>query len=167
MATRRTWLWIVLGVLGFCVFCLIAVAGAGVYFVSQHIKTERVTNADAIRAFDEVKARFSGAPPLYELDNTEQPRMARPLSELPTSNAKPDQLWLLAWDPDDERLVKASLPFWILTMGGQQKMEVAGRGRDFDLDRLKLDPQELERIGPRLVFDFRDHDGARVLLWTQ
>jgi hypothetical protein len=166
MASRRTWLWIVVGVLGFGIFCLIAVAGAGVYFVSRHIKTERVTNADAIRAFDDVKARFPGAVPLYELDNTEQPRMVHPLTDLPSSNAKPDQLWLLAWDPDDERLVKLSLPFWVLTVGSQ-KMEVAGRGRDFDLDRLKLDPRELERIGPRLVFDFRDRDGARVLLWTQ
>jgi hypothetical protein len=50
---------------------------------------------------------------------------------------------------------------------GRQKMEVAGRGRDFDLERLKLDTRELERIGPKLVFDFRDRDGARVLLWTQ
>ena len=166
MASRRTWVWLVLGVVALCVFCLIAVAGAGVYFVSRHIKTERVTNADAIRAFDEVKARFPGAVPLYEIDNTDQPRLVRPLTELPSSNAKPDNLQLLAWDPDDERLVKLSLPFWVLTVG-RQKMEVAGRGRDFDLDRLKLDAGELERIGPRLVFDFRDRDGARVLLWTQ
>ena len=165
MASRRTWVWIILGVLGFCVFCLMAAAGAGVYFVSRHIKTERVTNADAIRAFDEIKARFPGAP-LYELDNTEQPRVVRPLTELPSANSKPEHLWLLAWDPDDERLVKLSLPFWVLAVG-RQKMEVAGRGRDFDLERLKLDTRELERIGPKLVFDFRDRDGARVLLWTQ
>jgi hypothetical protein len=86
--------------------------------------------------------------------------------DLPTSTSKPESLWLLAWDPDDERLVKVSLPFWMLSVG-RKKMEIGGEGREFDFEQLNLDPQELERIGPALVFDFRERDGARVLLWTQ
>ena len=166
MATRKTWVWIIVGIAGVSLVALIAVAGAGVYFVSRHIRTERMTSADAIRAFDSVKSSFHDQRPLYELDSAEHPRVVRPLMDLPTSNTKPESLWVLAWDPDDERLVKVSLPFWMLSVG-RKKMEIAGAGREFDLERLNLDTNELERIGPALLFDLRERDGARVLLWTQ
>jgi hypothetical protein len=42
-----------------------------------------------------------------------------------------------------------------------------GSDEGFDLEHLNLDGEELARIGPALVFDYRDRDGARVLLWTQ
>ena len=166
MASRKTWVWVVVGVLSVCVVALIAVAGAGVYFVSRHIRSEHVTNADAIRAFDAIKASFPDQRPLYELDDAQHPRAVRPLNNLPAGTVKPESLWVLAWDPDDERLVKVSLPFWVLSVG-RKKMDIAGAGREFDLERLNLEPRELERIGPALLFDFRERDGARVLLWTQ
>ena len=89
MASRRTWVWVVVGTGGVCLVGLIAVAGAGVYFVSRHISTERSTSADAIRAFDGVKATFPDQRPLYELDNEERPTMPRPFSEFPTSAKRP------------------------------------------------------------------------------
>jgi hypothetical protein len=90
--------------------------------------------------------------------------MPRPFSEFPTSSVRPEQLRVLAWDPDEERLIKISLPFWILKMH-KAKMDV-GAGEGFDLEHLNLDGEELARIGPALVFDYRERNGARVLLWT-
>ena len=46
-------------------------------------------------------------------------------------------------------------------------MRIAHGANGFDFERLNLDVDELERIGPALVFDFRNQDGARVLLWTR
>lgn len=158
-------MWVVVGAGGVCLVGLFAVAGAGVYFISRHISTERSTAADAIRAFDAVKTKFGEQRPLYELDNQERPTMPRPFSEIPTSPARPEHLWLLAWDPDEERLIRISLPFWILKMH-KAKLDV-GAGEGFDLEHLRLDGEELARIGPALVFDYRERDGARVLLWTQ
>jgi hypothetical protein len=166
MATRKTWIWIVVGVVGLGLAGLMAAAGAGIYFVSHHIKTERIDHADALRTFDEVKAALADPEPLYTLDASEELRVVRPLSELPTSGVRPESLHLLAWDPDAERLARVSLPFWILRFG-KGKLNVAGKDRDLNLERLELDPDELERVGPRLLFDVRHADGARVLLWTQ
>lgn len=166
MTARKTWVWVIVGVLAAALVVLVGVAGAGVYFVTRHIKTERVTSVEAIRAFDSAKAVFSDGRPLYELDAGESPRLARPFSELPSSSTKPENLWVLAWDPNEERLVKVSVPFWMLQFG-RHKMEFSNSGRRFDLERLHLDGAELERIGPALVFDYRDRDGTRVLLWTQ
>ena len=158
-------MWVVVGAGGVCLFGLIAVAGAGIYFVSRHISSEQSTSAEAIRAFDAVRTSFPDQRPLYELDNEDRPTMPRAFSEFPTSPTRPEHLRLLAWNPDEERLVKISLPFWILRMH-KAKLDV-GAGEAFDLEHLKLDGEELARIGPALVFDYRDRDGARVLLWTQ
>jgi hypothetical protein len=61
--------------------------------------------------------------------------------------------------------VKISLPFWLLRMG-RRKIDV-GKDAGFDLDRLNLDVNELERIGSMLVFEHRAPSGERVLIWTQ
>ena len=108
MASRRTW--IVVGVLGAGVAVLLVAAGGALYFVSQHVQTRRTTSADALRGFDEVRAAFGGQRPLYELDQQDEPRAVRPLRELPTAAKPPTNLWILAWDPQEERTVKLSLP---------------------------------------------------------
>ena len=104
----------------------------GVYFVSRHVSTERSTSADAIRAFDGVKASFPGSTRRSTSSTTKNGRtMPRPFSELPTSPTRPEHLRMLAWDPDEERLIKISLPFWILRMH-KAKLDV-GAGEGFDL----------------------------------
>lgn len=165
-SSRKTWIWIIAGALGVLLAVLIALAGAGVYFVSHHIHTERSTSADALTAFDAALVPFGTRAPLYELDSSEEPRLTRPLGQLPTAARPADSLSLLAWDPETERLVRVSLPFWSLRLG-QMKMSVSGAEQRFDLGKLHLDVDELARIGPSLVFDFRGREGVRVLLWTQ
>ncbi len=150
---------------GLTVLAMAAVAGLGLYFVASHISTDRTSSADALRTFDEVRAEFKNAQPLFELDSDETPRPTRAITELPTSDRRPEQLVILAWDPDDERLAKISLPFWMLRLG-RQNIDIQNDS-GFDLDELDLNVDELERVGPILVFDFRTSDGERVLIWTR
>ena len=37
----------------------------------------------------------------------------------------------------------------------------------FDFERMELDVNELERVGPVLLFEHRSNAGERVLIWTQ
>ena len=167
MATRRTWIWVLCGAAGIGLVALVVVAGSGIYFVSHHIHAEQSNAPEAIRAFDSVLAGMGGTPrALYELDASDQPHLTRPLADWPTGTHRPDTLWMLAWDPEQDRLIRVSLPFWVLRMG-HRRMPVGRKERGFDLNRLNLDVDELERIGPALVFDFRNQDGVRVLVWTQ
>lgn len=166
MATKRTWLWILLAVFGVGVLCMLALAGAGVYFVSNHVHTGQSTSVDAFRSFDEAKAAFKDQKPIFELDVREQPRIARSLADMPTSKDKPEMLWILAWDPDQERLVRVSVPFWVLRLG-KRKIDIFNGDRGFTLERLQLDTEELQRVGPQLLFDYRTPAGERVLVWTQ
>ena len=165
MPKRKTWVWILVSIAGVGFIAIVGVAIAGIVFVSRHVTTTHASAADADRAFEAAKAHFKDSRPLIELDPTERPRVTRPLSDLPTSSTKPGYLWVLVFDYRDERLVKVSLPFWLLRMG-RQKFDIA-KDQEFDLERLNIDVKELERIGPALVLDHRSTSGERVLVWTQ
>jgi hypothetical protein len=164
MAKRRTWLWILVAIVGLGLVCVIAMAGFGMYFVSRHVHAGPSTSADAFQAFDNARARFKDAKAIFELDDRERPRQMRQFGELPTSATRAEMVWILAWDPERERLVKMSLPFWVLRLG-RQKIDIANGG--FDFERLELDVNELQRVGSVLLFDFRTTNGKRVLIWTQ
>jgi len=166
MASRKTWLWVLVGICAMGLVVLIAAAGAGIYYVTRHVQSAPASSTDALRTFDAVKTSFGDTKPLYELDRTEHPRPTRPLSSLPTSRVPPKDLWVLVWDPDNERVIKLSLPFWMLRLG-KQKFSLPHGNAGVELENLDLDLRQLERIGPALVIDYRHPEGARVLLWTQ
>ena len=162
--SKRTWLWIVLAVLGLCVIFVIAIAGVGLYFVSSHVSTKTSTTAEAFSAFDAARAPFKDLPPVYEVDDRERVKQVRKIADLPDGKTRAKQMQVLVWDADRERLVKVSVPFWVLRMG-HQKIDIANS--DFELERLQLDVKELERVGPVLLLDLRSRGGQRVLIWTQ
>jgi flagellar basal body-associated protein FliL len=163
-AKRRTWLWILLGVLGLCVVGVIAIAGFGMYFVRNHIHAGTATPTQAFKAFDAATARFKDVKPIYEVDEHQHPRQLRQFNDLATSVEKAEFVWVLAWDPDRQRLVKVSIPFWLLKLG-RQKIDIMEGG--FDFQRMQLDVNELQRVGPVLLFDYKSAVGQRVLIWTQ
>ena len=161
---RRVWLWILLTVVGLCVIAVVAVAGFGMYFVRNHFHSGTATPTQAFKAFDAAGARFKDVRPIYEVDERRHPREVRKLSELPTSPEKAEFMWVLVWDPDHQKLVKMSVPFWMLKLG-KQKIDIAD-GR-FDFERLQLDVTELQRVGPVLLLEYKSLSGERVLVWTQ
>jgi hypothetical protein len=166
MATAKTWLLIVLGVLGFCVLSLLGIAGAGFYFVSHHIHLQQTTSTNAVRTFDSAREHFKSVQPLIEVDPFERPRETRALAEIPTSSIRPTNLNVLAWNPEDGKLVRVAVPFWVLRLGND-KLGFLREREGLNFDRLRLNAAELERIGPALVLDYRAPSGERVLLWTQ
>lgn len=162
--SKKTWIWILVALLGLGVVFVIAVAGFGFYFVANYVKAGQTSSAEAFKALDEARAAFKDAPPLFELDKYEDPRLTRRLEDMPTATRKADMLHILVWDPDRERLVRVTMPFWMLRLG-RQKIDISSGA--FDLQRLQLDVQELERVGSILLFDYRPPGGQRVLVWTQ
>ena len=162
----KTWVWVVVGIAGVGILCVVAMAAAGIYYFTQNIEARKASPIVAAREFDEVRARFKGQKPLIELDerghflksNTDRP--------FPANVRRPEKLCVLAFDPDDEGLVKVTVPFWLL------RLNVKGATVDFGnsnmrLEDLKLTVQQLERFGPTLVLDQRNAGGDRVLVWSQ
>lgn len=168
MKSRRTWIVVLSVALGCVALVLAAAAGAGVYFVSRHIRVEPASDAAATRALQDVRARFGDAQPLFSTAPSGRRLVAHPVPEAhpsPTGRTC-DDLHILAWDPDSERLVRASLPLWVLRYG-HQRFRLKSHAHDFDLSDLNLDVQALERAGPALLVDHRDSSGHRVVVWTE
>jgi hypothetical protein len=167
MAVRvRTWVWVVVAIVVIGILCVLAMAGLGFYFFSQHFATKAATAASATAEFEEVKAQFTGQKPLIELD--ERGRFLRSNSDRPSrANSKtPDQINVLAFDPDDQRIVRVTIPFWLLRLKSRGATVDFNGGR-LDLEDLKLTVEDLERFGPTLIVDHKASTGERVLVWSQ
>jgi len=165
MAAKKTWLWILVGGFAAVVVGLVALAAVGVYLVTRHVETRSASADDAQAAFEDVTRTFADPTPLYTLDENEEPRLSAPLSEKPNAAEPVTDVAVLVWDPHDDRLVRLSLPIWMLQLGDGE-LDVTKDGQNWPVDPLTLDVDELARIGPAVVFDYRDAGGARVLVWT-
>ncbi len=162
----KTWLKILLVVVAIGMLGMCAIAGAGIYFVSQHVNTERVSSGSALKQFDDALVPFKDQKPLIEIDASERVRRMRDLSQAPTAAVKATTLVVMAWEPDQGRIVNLKLPLWVLAMG-QRKVDLGVGAETFDLRRLELDVDEITRVGALLIVDVRGRSGERVLIWTE
>lgn len=162
----KTWIWIIVGIAVAGILFVIAMAGAGIYFVSRNFETRTATASSAATEFDAVRAKFTGQKALIELDERGDFLKSNAGREPAPGARRPETLYVMAFDPDDGGLVKVSIPFWLLRM----KMNNAGidfGGNRMDLEDLKLTVEDLDRLGPALVLDQRNAGGDRVLVWSQ
>lgn len=162
----KTWVWVLLGVIVTCVVGVIAIAGAGFYFFTRHIETRTVSPATATKEFEEVKAQFVGQKPLVELDRRGSFVRSNPDRPSSRNGRVPEELYVMAFDPDDGRVVRLKIPFWLLRLKTHGS-NINFNGRRMDLEDLKLSVADLERFGPTLIVDHSGIDGKRVLVWSQ
>jgi hypothetical protein len=164
-AKVKTWVWVVVAVVVIGVLGVVAMAGIGFYFFSQHIDTREATPTAAAQDFEQIKSRFASQQPLIELDD--RGRFLRANTDRPTSAEKPpEHLYIMAFDPDDERIVRMNIPFWLLRMK-MRGTTIDFNGNRMDLEDLRLSVEDLERFGPTLIVDHQSTRGERVLVWSQ
>lgn len=162
----KTWVWAVLAIAVVGILSVIAMAGIGLYFFSQHIDTKAASPAVAARDFEQVTNRFTGLKPLIELDERGRYLRANTDRQAPPHAKQPDELNVMAFDPDDGRIVRVSIPFWLLRMK-MRGTTIDFNGNRMDLEDLKLTVEDLERFGPTLIVDHRSTSGERVVVWSQ
>lgn len=162
----KTWVWVVLAIAAVCILCVIALAGVGVYFFSQHINTRAASPASAARDFEQVATRFTGQKPLIELDDRGRYLRANTDRQSPPNVRPPEELHVMAFDPDDGRIVRVTIPFWLLRMK-MRGTTIDFNGNRMDLEDLKLTVEDLEHFGPTLIVDHRATSGERVMVWSQ
>jgi hypothetical protein len=160
----KTWVWIVVGVFALGILFVIAMAAAGLWFVRSHVEIRPATTAAVTEDFQTIRARFASQKPLIELD--ERGNVFHANTDRPLSTVRVQSLNIMAFDPDEERVVRMDLPFWLLRLkmrGG--RFDVGGNNVDFA--KLHLTVEDLERYGPTLILDQKDSNGSRVLIWSQ
>lgn len=82
------------------------------------------------------------------------------------------QLNVLVYDPDDQQLVKVSLPMWIARKIAKHEAgeidfddEVGERVRERLGHRLRL--EDIERAGLGTLVEVEDDDGGQILVWLR
>jgi hypothetical protein len=160
----KTWVWIAGGVVAFGILCVIAMAAAGLWFVRSHIDIRPATTAAVTDEFQTIRARFANQKPLIEIDDHGNVFHAN--TDRPASSQVPDTLNIMAFNPDDEKVVRMDLPFWLLRLKMRGTRFDIG-GNNMDLAKLRLTVEDLERFGPTLILDHKASDGSRVLIWSQ
>jgi flagellar basal body-associated protein FliL len=162
----KAWIWVVVAIVVIGVLGVVAMAGIGLYFFSQHVETRTVSPANAARDFEQVKLRFAGEKPLIELD--EHGRYLRSNTDrTPPPNVKPpESINVMAFDPNDGRIVRLTIPFWLVRMK-MRGTTIDLNGKHMDLEDLRLTADDLERFGPTLIVDHKSGSGERVLVWSQ
>ena len=161
----RTWVWVLVAVVVIGILGIIALAGAGIYFFSQHIDTKTQSPAGAAREFEQIRARFTGQKPLIELDERGRYLRSHTDRQAAPGSKTPDALHVMAFDPDDARVVRVEIPFWLLRL--KLRGGIDFNGRRMELDDLKLTVEDLEGYGPALVVDHQGAAGERVVVWSQ
>lgn len=167
MAGRiRTWVWVVVGVIVVTILGVVALAGVGFYYARQHIDTRAASPASAEKDFEAVRARFTGQKPLIELDDRGRFVRAHTDRKVPERVTVPEKLHVLAYNPEEGRIVRLTIPFWLLRLKtGNASIDF--NGREMDFEDLRLSVQDLERFGPTLIAEHKAPDGSHVLVWSQ
>ena len=167
MAGRvRTWIWVIVAIAVVGVLGMVAIAGVSIYYFSRHIDTKVATPVAAAQEFEEIKRRFGDKPPLIEVDDRGKLVRSNAKRPGPPNPKKPDELRVLAFDPDSERIVSLTIPFWVLRMKiGDQEIRLGDS--NMNLEDLRMSVEDLERHGPTLIIDHKARDGERVLVWSQ
>jgi hypothetical protein len=168
--TRRTWVSIAIAaVIIIGLFALIAVGGAA-FFIFRHINSEFTSDKNAAEQFAAARARFTGQPPLIEMRNDDEPTVHRDLIPAASTGRKLESLRVLAYDEHAGKLVRVSIPFWLLRLLPSHNLSFLndqGIDVDIDSDHVRLTLDDLDRRGPGLLLDQNDHRGSRVLVWTE
>lgn len=164
----KAWVWVVVAIVVLGILGIVAMAGIGLYFFTQHIETSEASPAVATQQFEDVRKRFGSQEPLIELDERGRFLKSNADRQPPPNARPPEAIFVMAYDPNDEggRVVRLSIPFWLLRLQSGGKT-IDFNGKKMDLEDLKLTVEDLERMGPTLIVDHKDRTGERVLVWSQ
>jgi hypothetical protein len=166
MATKRTWIWVVVGAVALIVLAFIAFAAGMAYLVMRDLEIRDASTVSITDEFESARRRFAGQQPLITLDdiNAARPRLTkRPAG--PPSSRTPETMHIMAYDATDAKVVRLKLPFWLLRLGNKGNIRIGDDS--IEVSKLGLTVSDLERHGPGLVLDYTGKDGDRVLLWME
>jgi len=167
-SNRKTWVSILIAAVIIVGMIAITVVGGTAFFFYRHINAQFTGQENAQQQFADARARFSGQRPLIEIKSDDEPVLHRELVAAGRSKAKLESLRVLAYDPRARKLVRISIPFWLIRMTPAHHFSVlTDNGFDFDTDRVRLTYKDLERMGPGLILDQTDRRGSQVLVWTE
>lgn len=165
----KTWIWVVVALLAAGFVAFLAVVGAGFLFVARQVQTEPASAASAADAFAAARARFEGQEPVIQIQMGGGIVRTRITRKAPAEAAgpSPESMHVMVWDPKEGRIVRVSLPFWLLRLSNRGSIHFSSERTHLSFEHLELTVDDLAKYGPALIVDQEMPSGERVLIWTQ
>jgi hypothetical protein len=154
----------------------VAVLALGMWWASSLYQSEQADQTRADAAFAEIRARFPGVYPAFQIQERRLVITRQPATVTPPTD--PAAVHILVWQPRERMLSRVTLPLWMSKIAteplplealagvGEQGLgailEAKRRG-----DALNVRISDLERYGPTLLLDGTTPDGKQVLMWNQ
>ncbi len=168
MAKKKNWALIILGIVIFVVIVgVAAIVGFG-YFMYRQMEFSTTTTGNPAQEFAEVEARFQGQTPYVEISDADRAEGVVHHELEKTERTPLKRLRVVAYDEREKKLVRVTIPFWLLRLGGNKPINLRSGGSGFDPGvRLTVTSEDLERRGPGLVLDTEGRHGEKVIVWAE
>jgi len=160
------WAQVLIGVAIVAVFLGIGAIIAITAWVSQNVNVSTSSLRNAESEFEQVRQQFKGQAPILEFKDGVARYSESRTPALPSGQQQLQTLHVLAWDADEEKLARFSIPFWVVRMKSDP-IRFSSYASGFDGGGVSLRPQDIEKYGPGIIIEASGRDGERVLLWAQ
>jgi len=158
----RTWVkWTIGGVL-VALVAFSALAGLGGYYFFRHLDAGSASEADTLKQFDVIRARFGTRPPLLEIINPQAADIRINRLEDP-ERRRVSTLHILTWSADDDERLQANVPLWLMRFSSVNVLSRLGIAPS----KFRLTVQDVERYGPGIVLDVRQPGRSHALVWVE
>jgi hypothetical protein len=169
-SARKTWISVLIASVIIVGMLALTVVGGTAFFIYRHVRAEFTTESSAEQEFATARARFNGQQPLIEVRPDADPVIHQDLIPATPSTRRLESLRVLAYDDRAGKLVRVSIPFWLLRLLPGKNLSFLndeGIDVDIDTDRVQLTLDDLERRGPGLVLAHQHRSGSKVIVWTE
>lgn len=158
----RTWVKVSLAGVALFVVGVLALAGTAGYFVFRNLDRRAATETEALREFDQIRARFPARQPLVEILNPQAGdiqinRLVHPEGRLATT------LHVVTWNVDDGERLQTEIPVWLMRFSTLNVLSTLGAAPE----KFSLTVQDVQRYGPGIVADYRRPGQNHVLIWAE
>ena len=167
MAKKTPWAVIIIGSAAFVLVVVVGLVAVAGYVVYKQFAF-KATSADEQTAeleFKRIVARFDGQKP-YLIIKDGEPVISE--AKGPTPGKPVEAIHILVWNPDDQKVVRLNMPFWLLRMTkGHPIRLMSNNDPEGEPMVLRVTADDLERRGPGLILNHKEATGERVLVWAQ
>lgn len=169
MATKRNWALIVIGIIIFAAIVGVGALVTAGFVIYRQMNVGVVAIESPEEEFAKVRARFAGQTPYIELNETPDGEAVVVHREQERETTMPlGGLHVLAWVPHEKKLLRLTLPFWMLRLTGRHGVQFSSDDRALGgRIRLGVTAEDLERRGPGLILDHTRPRGERVIVWAE
>jgi hypothetical protein len=154
----------------------VVVVLAAVWWGSSLYRSEQTDDERAAAAFADVRQRFAGVSPAFEVREARLVVTREPSQ--PSSSTTATTAYMLVWEPREQTLSRVTVPLWMSKVatepiplealagigdrGVGALMEARRRGHE-----LNIRISDLQRYGRTLLLDGATADGKRVIMWNE